>query len=119
MENYLNTGISLLVIIVGSFTVSIFGGFSLYEEVEWYKSHGYHVESLRYEDFISRFDEDFTLIIHDINRQGVREQAEYIYNKYGEINVFFDTDKRIIYFLAHYHPEIKNAMIFMWRASTY
>jgi hypothetical protein len=69
--------LSLGIIIVGSLIVSIFGGFSLSEEVEWYKAQGFEVKELGYEDFITTFDKNVFVDEHKIRRDGVREQSNY------------------------------------------
>ena len=117
LEDRLEIIPSLGIIVVGSFIVSIFGGFSLSEEVEWYKAQGFEVKEHRYDDFIATFDKNVLIDEHKIRRDGVREQSKYIFDKYGIINIFYDVDEKIIFFIAHWSQENQKAMIFSWKAS--
>jgi hypothetical protein len=105
-----------MVLTLGSFFVSALGGFSLGEELEWYGRQGYNISELDYDLFVEYY-EGYKLHVHEIDRKGVREQSNYVKDLYGEIDIFFDKEKNIIYFQAHLIKSKKEVLIFMWKAS--
>jgi hypothetical protein len=116
MDDRIEIILILAIIVLGSFSVSIFGGFSLSEEVNWYYRQGYKIQDLLYDDFLSELDPDIIITEHYVARKGVRIQAE-IYNQVDPVVIFYDGEKQIIYFLAQWSSHSKRALIFIWRAS--
>ena len=116
MDDRIEIILSIGIIIVGSFIVSMFGGFSLSEEVRWYESNGYIVMELGYDEFLSTISQDVQLVEHIVPRKGVRNQSE-LYTSNSNVIIHYDIHKKIVYFKAQWSSESKRALIFIWRAS--
>jgi len=112
----IDSGISIVIIVLGAFLVSVFGSFSLSQELEWYKEQEFPVSEQDY-SILSESLSSYTIDRHFIDRIGLREQALYVYDLYREIVVYYDTDESILYLVAHKFESNQRVMVFVWKAS--